>query len=80
MSWNFDEEVNRENSDCIKYDMRRETFGNEGVIPLWVADMDFPVPDFPRTATFSPLNSVKSIPFSTSNSPNDLYKPLIEIT
>jgi len=33
-------------SGCEKYDRRGEIFGREDVIPLWVADMDFPAPAF----------------------------------
>ncbi|MFP4272730.1 MAG: MalY/PatB family protein [Halothiobacillaceae bacterium] len=33
-------------SGCEKYDRRGEIFGRDDVIPLWVADMDFPAPDF----------------------------------
>lgn len=44
--WNFDEPVNREGSGCIKYDLRKETFGKSDVIPMWVADMDFLTPEF----------------------------------
>jgi len=44
--WNFDEIINRENSNCIKYDMREELFGRADVIPMWVADMDFRTPSF----------------------------------
>lgn len=46
MRWNFDEEVDREGTDCIKYDLREKTFGRKDVIPLWVADMDFRTPSF----------------------------------
>jgi cysteine-S-conjugate beta-lyase len=46
MKWNFDEEVSREGSDCVKYDLRKETFRTDDVIPMWVADMDFKTPDF----------------------------------
>jgi cystathionine beta-lyase len=46
MKWNFDEEVSREGTDCVKYDLRKETFGTGDVIPMWVADMDFKTPDF----------------------------------
>ena len=46
MSWNFDEEVLREGTNCIKYDLRKEIFGNDKIIPMWVADMDFKTPDF----------------------------------
>jgi cystathionine beta-lyase len=46
MSWNFDEPARREGTNCIKYDLRNETFGVADVIPMWVADMDFNTPDF----------------------------------
>ncbi|MFN8210748.1 MAG: PatB family C-S lyase [Bacteroidales bacterium] len=46
MSWNFDEVPSREGTNSIKYDLRKETFGSESVIPMWVADMDFKTPDF----------------------------------
>jgi cystathionine beta-lyase len=46
MRWNFDEPARREGTNCIKYDLRKETFGNADIIPMWVADMDFNTPDF----------------------------------
>lgn len=41
----FDQGVRREGTGCIKWDIRKEVFGREDVIPLWVADMDFAAPD-----------------------------------
>jgi cystathionine beta-lyase len=46
MKWNFDEEIRREGTNCIKYDLREEIFGRRNVIPMWVADMDFRTPGF----------------------------------
>jgi cysteine-S-conjugate beta-lyase len=46
MKWDFDEEVSRKGTDCVKYDLRKETYGTEDVIPMWVADMDIKTPDF----------------------------------
>lgn len=46
MKWDFEETVRREGTDCVKYDLRNETFGTNNVIPMWVADMDFRTPDF----------------------------------
>jgi cystathionine beta-lyase len=46
MRWNFDEPARREGTNCIKYDLRKETFGLGDIIPMWVADMDFNTPDF----------------------------------
>lgn len=44
--YNFDEIIPRENTACVKYDLRKNVFQNESVIPMWVADMDFKTPDF----------------------------------
>jgi cystathionine beta-lyase len=44
--YNFDEIVPREGTNCIKYDGRERMFGDAGVLPLWVADMDFKTPPF----------------------------------
>ena len=46
MAYNFDEIINRENSGSLKYDIRKQKFAKEDVIPMWVADMDFRTPDF----------------------------------
>jgi cystathionine beta-lyase len=46
MHYNFDEVVNRENSQSYKHDLRKEVFGSPDVIPMWVADMDFRTPPF----------------------------------
>ena len=46
MNYNFDEEIMREGTDCLKYDKREFFFGKADVLPLWVADMDFRSPDF----------------------------------
>lgn len=44
--YNFDQVINRKNTSCVKYDLRKTIFGNENVLPMWVADMDIPTPDF----------------------------------
>ena len=41
MKYNFDEIVDRRNTDCLKYDFSVERGMPEDVLPLWVADMDF---------------------------------------
>jgi len=45
-TYNFDELIDRTNTNCIKYDGRKVFFGNAELLPLWVADMDFRTPDF----------------------------------
>ncbi len=44
MKYNFSTLPARENTNSVKYDLRGEIFGKKDIIPLWVADMDFPVP------------------------------------
>lgn len=36
--------VDRKNTNCNKWDGQTKMFGEEGLLPLWVADMDFKVP------------------------------------
>ena len=41
----FDEKVDRSETYSVKYDSRKEKFGSDDVLPLWVADMDLPSPE-----------------------------------
>lgn len=50
MIYDFDKIIDRENTNCVKYDLRKAVFGNPDVLPMWVADMDFETPDFAREA------------------------------
>ena len=46
--WNFDEVIDRTNSNAIKWDQKlmKEYFKvDNDLLPLWVADMDFRAPD-----------------------------------
>lgn len=38
---NFDEVIERRNTDCLKFDFAKRNGKPEDVLPLWVADMDF---------------------------------------
>lgn len=44
MTYNFNEEINRKNTNSIKYDFAIERGKPDGILPLWVADMDFQTP------------------------------------
>ena len=50
MKYDFDKIINRADTNCVKYDLRQQVFGNPDVLPMWVADMDFETPDFVRKA------------------------------
>ncbi|MBR9871873.1 MAG: putative C-S lyase [Gammaproteobacteria bacterium] len=41
----FDQPIQRENTASVKFDVRKAVFGRDDVIPVWVADMDFSVPE-----------------------------------
>ncbi|KZE38663.1 cystathionine beta-lyase [Bhargavaea cecembensis] len=45
MTYNFDETVERRGTASAKWDAVKDLFGSDDVLPLWVADMDFRVPD-----------------------------------
>ena len=42
MKYNFDLKCDRSNTNCVKWDAVKDVFGREDIIPMWVADMDFP--------------------------------------
>jgi cystathionine beta-lyase len=42
--FDFDTVVSRTGTDCLKFDFAVERGRPAGVLPLWVADMDFPAP------------------------------------
>ncbi|MEA4935100.1 MAG: PatB family C-S lyase [Paludibacter sp.] len=46
MNYNFDEIIDRRNTNAVKLERCKALFGTEDVLPLWVADMDFKTPDF----------------------------------
>jgi len=50
MKYDFDLVIPRSGTASFKYDARGAIFGRADVIPLWVADMDFAVPEAVRRA------------------------------
>jgi cystathionine beta-lyase len=72
MKYNFDQKIERTNTNTVKYDLRKNYFGKADVIPLWVADMDFATPECIRKAVAERANheiygySLKSDGYFTS--------------
>ncbi|MFO7669518.1 MAG: PatB family C-S lyase [Bacteroidales bacterium] len=50
MKYDFDRYIERRGTDSVKFDLNRAIFDKEDLLPMWVADMDFEVPDFIREA------------------------------
>ena len=46
MKYIFDEIIERNGTDCVKYDAVQEMWGRTDLLPMWVADMDFRTPPF----------------------------------
>jgi cystathionine beta-lyase len=44
MNYDFEHGIDRHNTACTKWDQTCTIFGSDDVLPMWVADMDFPVP------------------------------------
>ena len=43
VDYNFDEVIDRRNTDCLKYDFAVQRGRPKDVLPFWVADMDFSI-------------------------------------
>ncbi len=74
MKYNFDEQIDRANTGCEKYDSRLAVFGKADVIPLWVADMDFRIADVIREALQAKLDHGV---FGYGHAKADLYKAIV---
>jgi len=71
----FDKEIDRTETASLKYDKRQSMFGAAGVIPLWVADMDFAAP----AAVTQALSRRAAHPvYGYTVFPDSLYESLID--
>ncbi|SHM92034.1 MalY/PatB family protein [Gracilibacillus kekensis] len=44
MHFSFDKHIERRNTRAVKWDLVKSLYGDEDVLPMWVADMDFEAP------------------------------------
>lgn len=75
MTNDFDRLIPRDGTDSFKYDARKTVFSREDVIPLWVADMDFAVPEGVQRAL---EQRVAHPVYGYSMYPESLYQSLID--
>ncbi|WP_124552606.1 MalY/PatB family protein [Methylophilus methylotrophus] len=71
----FDQAIAREGSGALKYDGRQQTFGTTEVMPMWVADMDFAVPE---AVTQALQGRVAHPVLGYSLAPDSLYQALMD--
>jgi cysteine-S-conjugate beta-lyase len=74
MPFDFDKNSNREGTNSTKYDGRQAYFGRPDVNPLWVADMDFAVPE---SVTAALQKRIEHPVLGYSFYPESLYQSLI---
>ena len=71
--FNFDEIVDRKNTYSLKWDFNKERHHNDDELPMWVADMDFKLPD----VIINPLiDKVNEGIFGYSDPKDDLYEAI----
>ena len=75
MAFNFDQEIQRENTNSVKFDGRQQYFGTADVSPLWVADMDFAVPECVTRALQERINHPV---FGYTIYPDSIYQAIID--
>ena len=74
VEYNFDEKINRKNTNCAKYDGLKKYFGYTDLNPLWVADMDFKTPDFINNAI---IDAAKNSLYGYSIDSDEIYQSII---
>ena len=74
MEFNFNTPISRENTHSVKFDGRQQYFGTTDVLPLWVADMDFAVPECVTRALQARINHPV---FGYTLYPESLYQSII---
>lgn len=75
MEFDFDTPIPREKTNSVKFDGRKQYFGTEDVTPLWVADMDFAVPECVTRALQERINHPV---FGYTLYPESLYQSIID--
>lgn len=73
--FNFNLPISRVGTHSEKYDLRKQVFGTEDVLPMWVADMDLPTPPFVLNAIKFRLNHTL---LGYTHTPDSVYQAIID--
>ena len=74
MKYDFDTVINRRGTGSAKWDRAEQLFNVKGILPMWVADMDFKSPE-PVIRALKKM-AERGI-FGYSTVPDSYYKTLI---
>lgn len=75
MKLDFDKKIERDNTASVKFDGRQQYFGVSEITPMWVADMDFSVPE---CVTKAILARASHPIFGYTRYPDTLYRSIID--
>jgi cystathionine beta-lyase len=67
--------IDRNHTNCSKWDFNLENFGTKDVLPMWVADMDFPAPP---AVTEALIERAKHPIYGYSRPDDDYYNLIIK--
>lgn len=73
--YNFDQVIDRKNTNSTKWDKNKAFFENEDILDLWVADMDFPCPE---AVTEAMRQRVEHPIYGYSFAPDSVYEAVVE--
>lgn len=71
MTYDFDELIDRKGTNSAKWDYSEEITGRRGLLPLWVADMDFQAPELITSAL---IDRIRGGVFGYSRFPASYYE------
>lgn len=75
MQYNFDRVPERKGTNTFKWDSMEKLFGRNDLLPMWVADMDFPVPEGVRRSI---ENRARHGIFGYTFTPESAYQAVID--
>lgn len=71
----FDQEIERRNTQSVKFDALQAVFGSEDVLPMWVADTDFAAP---QAVTEALIDRARHPLYGYSLFPESLFQAVID--
>ncbi len=75
MEYDFDELIDRSGTHSAKWERTAQMFGSDGVLPMWVADMDLPAP---RPVLEAMRERLDHPLFGYTYPPDSLYEAIID--
>tara|TARA_R110001599_G_scaffold3464_5_gene19082 strand:+ start:1501 stop:2739 length:1239 start_codon:yes stop_codon:yes gene_type:complete len=75
IDFDFDRQIERSNTNSVKFDALKAVFGSEDVLPMWVADTDFAAPEAVVQAL---VERAQHPVYGYSLYPDGLYESMID--